>query len=119
MEQKPDKDLLTEKESAKAQVARNYKWLSFFSRIALICNLCFLCMMFVHYTYDFLAGLHGIESTVVVLGVLSFIVNIILQACLFIFRAVKKDISIKPWLRIFNVAMFALQIIYYFIIPGK
>jgi hypothetical protein len=95
------------------------KWLSFVSRVALICNLCSLFIIVIHYTGDFIAGYHAVESTIVVLGFLSVVLNIILQLILFIRRITKKEIPVQAWLRIFNVAVFTVQILYYFIIPGR
>lgn len=69
-----------------------------------------------HYLGGLIAGWHNIVGTIVILGFISLLVNVVLQTILLVLRVKSKTIGIKAWIRIFNVAIFAVQIVYYFII---
>ncbi len=95
------------------------KWVSFLSKVAFICNLCFLMGLVIMYTHFFIAN-QAINSTVVVLGTfVSLFLTVILQVCLLVLRVGKKDIPVKPWLRIANVSVFGVQLVYYFLTSGR
>ncbi len=71
------------------------------------------------HTHDFIS-FQALKSTVVILGTLvSLLVNVILQIWLLVLRVSKKEVQVKPWLRVTNVAIFAVQLIYYFLVPGN
>ena len=96
-----------------------YKWVSFLSKLAFICNLCFLLGLVIMRTHNFIPY-QAVNGTVVILGTFgSIIINVILQSCLLVLRVTKKDVPVKAWLRIVNVAVFAIQIIFYFFLPGN
>jgi len=99
-------------------VYMKYNWLAFLSRLAFICNLCFLVMFIIHFTHNFLASFGNIIGTIVILGFVSLIINLVLQAILTVRRIQKKNIPIRAWIRIFNLAVFVLQVWYYFSLPG-
>lgn len=61
----------------------------------------------------------AVNGTIVILAFGAFFVNLILQTCLLVLRVAKKDIPVGAWLRVFNVAMFAVQIIFFFYLPGN
>ena len=95
-----------------------YNWLAFLSRLAFICNLCFLIVFIIHFTGNFLANWHNIIGTIVILGFVSLVINLVLQAILSILRIQKKGIPVQAWVRIFNLAVFVLQLLYFFSLPG-
>jgi hypothetical protein len=98
--------------------AKKNKWVAFLSKVAFICNLCFLLGIVIRYTHDFI-GNQTLKGTVVILGTFaSLLFNCILQAGMLLLRAGKKEIPVSPWLRVFNVVVFALQVIFYFLLPG-
>jgi hypothetical protein len=94
-------------------------WLPFLSRLAFLCNVCSLFVIITHYTGNMIATWHNIIGTIVILGVVSILINVALQIILLVYRIKQKDIPIPHWVRIFNVAMFVAQILFYFIIPGQ
>ncbi len=95
------------------------KWVSFLSKLAFICNLCFLFGLVILNTRNFINN-QPVEGTIVILGTFgALLINSILQLCLLFLRITKKDIPVAAWLRIFNVAVFAIQIIRYFLMPGN
>lgn len=96
-----------------------YKWLSFLSQVAAICNVCSLFMIFASRWVNTITNYQAIDGTIIILGFLAFFLNIVLQAILFVFRVTKKEIPVAPWLRIFNIAVLGLQLIYYFVVLGK
>jgi len=95
-----------------------YNWLAFLSRLAFICNLCFLISFIIHYTGNFLAKFPRIIGTIVILAVVSLIINLILQVILTVLRIQKKQIPVHAWVRIFNLAVFVIQIWYTFLLQG-
>jgi hypothetical protein len=93
------------------------KWVSFLSKVAFICNLCFLLGIVITNTQNFITN-QALDGTVVILGTFgSLLVNMVLQACLLVLRLAKKDIPVSVWLRVFNVAIFAVEIVRYFFLP--
>lgn len=119
MDQKPEKDMLAGEEIVKALNARKYGWLSFLAKVAFICNVCSVFMIFASRWMNAVTTIQVIQRTIVILGVLAIFVNLILQAIFFIFRVTKKEIPVAAWLRIFNLAALGIQLVAYFIIPGK
>lgn len=87
--------------------------LLFLSRVALICNICFLVTALLSYV-PFLAN-GAISSTLIITGsVLSIIVNslvILLYTLLLITRSPVKN-YVPAWLIITNLIIFVLQIIF-------
>ena len=75
-------------------------------------------MLIIHFTHNFLEGWHHIISTVVILGFVSLLINFVLQVILTVLRIQKKNIPLQAWVRIFNLAVFVLQLWYTFLLPG-
>jgi hypothetical protein len=119
MQHIPTEEITTTKEPGKGKPVAKYKWLSFMSKVAVICNACSIFMIFASRWLNTITTNRAIQSTIITLGLLAFFINLMLQATLFILRVTKKEIPVAAWLRIFNMAAFGLQIVYYFIIPGK
>lgn len=86
--------------------------LLFFSRVAFICNVCFLLTWFMRYLPPIEPG--HIGSTVVILGIgLSVIVNVIINFFIIVFLLQRKPVlgHIPVWLVIANVVFLIAQLI--------
>lgn len=86
------------------------KILLFFSRIALICNICFILAEIMRYTADL--RLNPLYSTVVVLGYISLLLNTVLAIIAMVFLILKKSIlnAIPRWLLITNFLFLVVQV---------
>lgn len=95
------------------QTANSFRWLLFFSRVAFICNICFLIAFSVQMT-DWIKN-EDITSMVALIGyVMGFIINPILVLCyllgfLFSRKRLKK---IPSWLLTANILFLVIQILY-------
>lgn len=95
----------------------------FFSRIAFICNACFIIAVILRYwelsrqhkmVFDGLVKLQPLESTLVILGYGAILTNILfamLMLLFFVFR-VKPDVPV--WIKWFNFLLLPLQVYYFF-----
>jgi hypothetical protein len=86
------------------------KILIFFSRIALLCNICFIIAEIMRYSDDL--QLNPVYSTVVVLGYTSMILNVLLAITILIIFATRRQSlnSIPRWLLIINFLFLIAQI---------
>ncbi|RYY22527.1 MAG: hypothetical protein EOO04_15620 [Chitinophagaceae bacterium] len=86
------------------------KILIFLSRIALLCNICFIIAEIMRYSGDL--QLNPVFSTVVVLGYLSIFLNALLAiAIVIIFVSQKQHLNSFPrWLLIINFLFLIAQI---------
>lgn len=92
-----------------------FAWLSFFSRVAFICNLLFLLCLVILYTHNFIAS-HTLQSFIIILGwVVSFFVNAFVNITELLLLYNRKISPVRNWLRTFNLVVFLLQLIYFFI----
>ncbi|MBA4166804.1 MAG: hypothetical protein H0X41_04570 [Chitinophagaceae bacterium] len=86
--------------------------LLFFSRVALICNGCFLVTFLMHYISDIRNGV--VPSTIIILGnVLSIVINILLNviyAMLFLAGRLRMA-GVPRWLVAVNFLFFIFQVI--------
>ena len=90
-------------------------WLSFFSRVAFICNLLFLLCLIILYTHNFITS-HTLQSFIIILGwVVSFFVNSFVNITELLLLYNRKISPVRNWLRTFNLVVFLLQLIYFFI----
>jgi hypothetical protein len=86
--------------------------LAFFSRVALLCNICFLITLLLRFAPDLKYGFF--ISTIVIIGlVLSIVINVLLHIfCLLIIAAGKPIRQYVPaWLLVINFLFFVLQAI--------
>lgn len=86
--------------------------LLFFSRVALICNICFLITFFIHYIPAIANGV--IPSTIIIIGnVLAIVINVLLNIIYGLFMLTGKPISqyLPKWLAVVNFFFFILQVI--------
>ena len=86
----------------------------FMNRFALICNLCFLSM-FILKDIKGLENYHHTMSTILVLAVIAFIINIVTIAISFILYFLKSKHPFPKYLFFINIVFFIMQY-YYFII---
>lgn len=90
------------------------RWLLFISRVAFLCNICFILCMLMLYFKDFVHN-QSINNYIIILGYSGFFLNLFLN--FFIVKALygKKQTFIPAWLVVFNLFVFILQVIYFFI----
>lgn len=91
------------------------RWLVLFAKTAFICNMAFLLCIIIAFTKNFITN-EMIKGAVIILGlVLSFLINVAVNATEMILAARRRPSPVVLWLRAFNFVMFALQIAYFFI----
>lgn len=86
--------------------------LLFFSRVGLLCNICFLLTFFIRYVPELKDGFF--VSTIIVIGlVLSIVINVILHMFYLLVTITNKPIShyVPRWLVIINFLFFVFQAI--------
>jgi hypothetical protein len=97
----------------KSTTSNSFKWLLVLSRIAFICNICFLIAFSVQMT-NWIKN-EDITSMVALIGyVMGFILNPILVVCYLIILLIsRKKIKIVPsWLLTANILFLVIQILY-------
>ena len=97
--------------------------MKFFSKITVICNLCFLASVVLWFiemnkkqagnNYRVIR-LPWMENTLVVLGYGAIIVNLFFLLICFIFAAFKMKHKIPSWIIYFNVIVFFGQVFFHF-----
>lgn len=93
----------------------NFKWLLFLSKVAFICNICFLIAFSIQMT-DWIRN-QDISSTIALIGYLmGFIINPVLVFCYFVLFVIsRKKLRIIPsWLLTANILFLIIQILYIF-----
>lgn len=95
----------------------------FFSRLVVICNVCFIASVILRYVeypgqqkgnVDVAIPLPALENILVILGYSSIFLNIIfLLACLVTFF-VNKGKTVPRWIYVFISIVFAFQLLYFF-----
>lgn len=86
--------------------------LLFFSRVGLLCNICFLLTFFIRYVPELKDGFF--VSTIIVIGlVLSIVINVILNMFYLLITVADKPIShyVPRWLIVINFLFFVFQAI--------
>lgn len=95
------------------QVTGSFRWLLILSRVAFICNICFLIAFSIQMT-DWIRN-EDISSMIALIGyIMGFILNPLLVVCylfFFIFSR-KKLVSIPSWLLTANILFLVIQILY-------
>ncbi len=99
---------------------KKYKWLLFLSRVAFICNVIFvfcLVIAFIQAHSEKVVDLgESIKSYTVILGYfVSFGLNVIVQLAGLVIRIAKRESPVKGWLRVVNLTVFIIQLVYYFL----
>jgi hypothetical protein len=91
------------------------RWLLFLSRLAFICNVCFLIAFSIQMT-DWIHN-EDITSTIALIGfIMGFVLNPFLNLCyLVVFFVSRKKLKIIPaWLITANILFLVIQILYIF-----
>jgi hypothetical protein len=89
------------------------RWLLFLSRLTLLCNCCFAIFVAFRYLGSFIAN-RNIQSTIIVLGMLAIIVNIIVNIILALMLLSHKKSNIPSWLIATNFSFLIVEILFYF-----
>ena len=100
--------------------AQGFRWLLFFSRVAFICNICFLFAFSVQLT-DWIRN-EDVKSTIALIGyVMGFVINPVLNLCyILLFLVSRKRLKIVPsWLLTANILFFVIQILYILYLNDK
>jgi uncharacterized membrane protein len=104
----------------KPQTTNSLRWLLVLSRVAFICNICFLIAFSIQMT-DWIKN-EDITSTIALIGyVMGFIINPLLVLCyllVFIFSR-KKLKAIPSWLLTANILFLFIQILYILYLNDK
>lgn len=93
--------------------AKPLRWLLFWSRLAFICNICFLIAFSVQLT-DWIKN-EDISSSIALVGyVIGFFINPAVNVCYFVvFIVAKKRLrSVPSWLLTANILFLVIQILY-------
>ena len=94
-----------------------------FSKLVLLCNVCFViaCVLRLveHYkrkagNFDGAIPLQPLQSTLVVLGYGAIFLSTIFTFQMLYFFVIKKEIQLPKWMVITNLAMFPIQVWYFF-----
>lgn len=96
-----------------SQTSKSFRWLVFFSRVAFICNVCFLIAFSVQMT-DWIKN-EDITSMIALIGyVMGFIINPLLIFCYLLFFIVsrKRLKTVPSWLLTANILFLVIQILY-------
>ena len=86
--------------------------LSFFSRVAFLCNICFLVTFIIRYVPALKEGIF--VSTIIVIGlVMSIVINIIVNLLYLLIIVADKPIRqyVPLWIVVINFLFFVLQVI--------
>lgn len=95
----------------------------FFSKLAVLCNVCFLFAVVFWYIEMHkkqegadvrVIPLPWLESTLVILGYGAIIVNLLFLLIYFIIVSLKVNVKIPKWMIIFNVILFCCQVYFHF-----
>jgi hypothetical protein len=86
--------------------------LLFFSRVAILCNICFLVTFLIRYVPAFKEGFF--ISTIIIIGlVMSIVINVVINLFYLLIVLADKPIShyVPPWLVVINFLFFVFQVI--------
>src|SRR6478672_660913 len=109
----PDSGLRTQ--DSTLQTRNSFRWLLFLSRVAFICNVCFLIAFSIQMT-DWIKN-PDITSMIALVGYLmGFLVNPFVNLCyLFLWIIARRNLKIVPsWLLTANILFLVIQILYIF-----
>lgn len=91
------------------------RWLVFLARVAMICNLAFVVCIITMYSH-FSISSRAVQSTIIILGLLSFLFNAIIIVTEVVLVLFRKPSPINMWFRAFIFIVFVIQFIIYFLL---
>ena len=97
----------------KTKPRNSFKWLLFFSRVAFICNVCFLIAFSIQMT-NWIRN-EDLTSMIALIGyVMGFIINPLLVICyiLFLVISTQRLKSVPSWLLTANILFLVIQVLY-------
>jgi hypothetical protein len=86
--------------------------LLFFSRVAFVCNICFLVTLGMHYAEQLKSGF--MISTIIIIGlVLSIVINLMINIAYLLVGVARRNLTthVPAWLIVINFLFFLLQAI--------
>jgi hypothetical protein len=92
----------------------------FFAKLMFLCNCCFLVAASFHYAHlyqsaaDFPQPLNFLKGTIVIVAEVGWLFNLVFVLLAGVFLLLKKPLAVPKWLLVFNTAVLAFQIYYYF-----
>ena len=87
--------------------------LLFLQRFTFICNLLFLLCLVILYTDSFITN-KDMQNFIIILGwFVSLIMNIVVNVWEMILLASRKPSIVPAWLRIFNMLMLCVQVLFF------
>jgi len=104
----------------KTKTSKPSTWLLFFSRVAFICNVCFLIAFSIQMT-DWIKN-EDLTSMIALIGyIMGFIINPLLVLCylLFFLMAKHKLKTVPSWLLTANILFLVIQILYILYLNDK
>lgn len=97
----------------KTKSRNSFKWLLFFSRVAFICNVCFLIAFSIQMT-NWIRN-EDLTSMIALIGyVMGFIINPLLVICYILFLVISRQRlkSVPSWLLTANILFLVIQVLY-------
>lgn len=95
----------------------------FFSKLTVLCNVCFLIAVVMWYLefhgkrpggHDRVIQLPLLQNSLITLGYGAIIVNVLFLLICFIFTAFKMQLTVAKWMIVFNVIIFFGQVYFFF-----
>ncbi|HMO62698.1 MAG TPA: hypothetical protein PKC39_11905 [Ferruginibacter sp.] len=95
----------------------------FFSKITVICNLCFIAAVLLRRVemakaqqgnFSGAIPVQPLESTIVVLGYGAIVVNFVFNMVVLALLLLKKPVPAPKWILLFNLLLLLLQVYYFF-----
>ncbi len=98
--------------------------MKFFSKLTIICNICFLASVVLWYVEmhsskgsgsDYrLIELPWLENVLVILGYGAIIINLFFLLVMFIYTAFSIRHAVPKWMTVFSIIMFGCQVFFHF-----
>lgn len=109
----PDSGLRTQ--DSRLDARNSFRWLLFLSRVAFLCNICFLIAFSIQMT-DWIRNRDITEMIALIGYLLGFIINPFLNFCYLVLLLVaRRKLKIVPsWLLTANILFLVIQILYIF-----
>lgn len=102
-----------QQEQQQQQPQQSMRWLIKFSRIAFICNICFLLAFSIQIS-DWIKNQDANDYIITIGYVMGFVLNPLVNLCyLFVFIGARKKLSFVPtWLMVANILFLVIDVFY-------